>query len=230
LDVKITQFNVQLYFREPVLNTDKLDSAFSESDGFLANRIAEDYAGHPMQDTASFSRQGFRIAPVQSNVLPFRILQVMSFPNALQSPDSETVACLRFVAESLKQQLGVNIDDDIYAVRVVYHSIVTGSHDVQRMLSKISRIDHIPSIAERYVGHKNPMDAIQLTSRTGSELSQDFWNDIRVSQFSTNSYVVTIFHETRSLPAALEFIGKVKEFVGTLMQEMEAAAVAESQP
>jgi hypothetical protein len=74
------------------------------------------------------------------------------------------------------------------------------------------------------------MDAIQLTSRTGSELSQDFWNDIRVSQFSTNSYVVTIFHETRSLPAALEFIGKVKEFVGTLMQEMEAAAVAESQP
>jgi hypothetical protein len=154
----------------------------------------------------------------------------MSFPNALQSPDSETVACLRFVAESLKQQLGVNIDDDIYAVRVVYHSIVTGSHDVQRMLSKISRIDHIPSIAERYVGHKNPMDAIQLTSRTGSELSQDFWNDIRVSQFSTNSYVVTIFHETRSLPAALEFIGKVKEFVGTLMQEMEAAAVAESQP
>lgn len=218
---------MQLYFREPILDTDKLDSAFNESEGFSANRIAEDYAGHPMQDTMSFSRQGFRIAPVQSNVLPFRILQVMSFPNALQSPDSETVACLHFVAASLKQHLSVNIENDIYAVRVVYHSIVTGSQDVQRMLSKISRIDHIPSLTE-YVGHKNPMDAIQLTSRTGSELSHDFWNDIRVSQFNTNSYVVTIFHETRSLLAALEFIGNVKQFVATLMQEMEAAAVAES--
>ncbi len=229
MDVKITQFNVQLYLREPVLDTDKLDGAFSESEGFLANRIAEDYAGHPMQGTMSFSRQGFRIAPVQSNVLPFRILQVMSFPNALQSPDSETVACLNFVAESLKQHLGINIKDDIYAVRVVYHSIVTGSHDVHRMLSKISSIDHVPSLAG-YVGHKNPMDAIQLTSRTGNELAQDFWNDIRVSQFSTNSYVVTIFHETRSLSAALEFIESVKQFVATLMQEIEAAAVAESQP
>jgi hypothetical protein len=229
LDVKITQFNVQLYFREQVLDTDKLDRAFSESEGFLTNRIAEDYAGHPMQGTMSFSRQGFRIAPVQSNVLPFRILQVMSFPNALQSPDSETVACLNFVAESLKQHLGVNIIDDIYAVRVVYHSIVTGSHDVQRMLSKISSIDRVPSLAE-YVGHKNPMAAIQLTSRTGSELSHDFWNDIRVSQFGTNSYVVTIFHETRSLLAAVEFIASVKQFVATLMQEMEAAAVAESRP
>lgn len=229
MDVKITQFNVQLYLQEPVLDTDKLDGAFSESEGFLANRIAEDYAGHPMQGTMSFSRQGFRIAPVQSNVLPFRILQVMSFPNALQSPDSETVACLNFVAESLKQHLGINIKDDIYAVRVVYHSIVTGSHDVHRMLSKISSIDHVPSLAG-YVGHKNPMDAIQLTSRTGSELAQDFWNDIRVSQFSTNSYVVTIFHETRSLSAALEFIESVKQFVATLMQEIEAAAVAESQP
>ncbi len=229
MDVKITQFNVQLYFREPLLDTDKLDSAFSESEGFSANRIAEDYTGHPMQDTMAFSRQGFRIAPVQSNVLPFRILQVMSFPNALQSPDSETVACLHFVAASLKQHLHVNIEGDIYAVRVVYHSIVTGSHDVQRMLSKISRIDRIPSLTE-YVGHKNPMDAIQLTSRTGSELSQDSWNDIRVSQFSTNSYVVTIFQETRSLSAALEFIGNVKQFVATLMQEMEAAALAESRP
>jgi hypothetical protein len=229
LDVKITQFNVQLYFREPVLDTDKLDHAFGESEGFSANRIAEDYAGHPMQGTMSFSRQGFRIAPVQSNVLPFRILQVMSFPNALQSPDSETVACLNFVAESLKQHLGINIKDDIYAVRVVYHSIVTGSHDVPRMLSKISSIDRVPSLAE-YVGHKNPMDAIQLTSRTGRELSQDFWNDIRVSQFGTNSYVVTIFHETGSLSAAVEFIAGVKHFVATLMLEMEAAAATESRP
>lgn len=230
MDVKITQFNVQLYFREPLLNTDKLDSAFSESEGFSANRVAEDHAGHPMQNTMSFFRQGFRIVPVQSNVLPFRILKVMSYPNALQSPDSETVACLHFAAASLKQHLNVNIEDDIFAVRVVYHSIVTGSQDVQRMLSKLTRIDGIPSIAEKYVAHKNPMDAIQLTSLTGSELSQDFWNDIRVSQFSTNSYVVTIFHETRSLSAALEFIRNVKQFVATLMLEMEAAAVAESQP
>lgn len=230
MDVKITQFNVQLYFREPLLNTDKLGSAFSESEGFSANRIADDYTGHPMQDTMSFSRQGFRIAPVQSNVLPFRILQVMSYPNVLQSPDTETVACLHFVAASLKQHLNVSIEGDIYAVRVVYHSIVTGSQDVQRMLSKLTKIDGIPSIAEKYVGHKNPMDAIQLTSRTGSELSQDFWNDIRVSQFNTNSYVVTIFHETRSLFAALEFIRSVKQFVATLMQEMEAAAVTQSQP
>jgi hypothetical protein len=97
------------------------------------------------------------------------------------------------------------------------------------MLSKISSIDRVPSLAE-YVGHKNPMDAIQLTSRTGRELSQDFWNDIRVSQFGTNSYVVTIFHETGSLSAAVEFIAGVKHFVATLMLEMEAAAATESRP
>jgi hypothetical protein len=68
------------------------------------------------------------------------------------------------------------------------------------------------------------MDALQLTSMTGGELSDKFWNDIRVSQFSTNSYVVTIFNETDSLASALDFIKNVKQFVATLMQEMEAAA------
>jgi hypothetical protein len=88
----------------------------------------------------------------------------------------------------------------------------------------MTRIDRIPTLAGRYVGHKNPMDALQLTSMTGGELSDKFWNDIRVSQFSTNSYVVTIFNETDSLASALDFIKNVKQFVATLMQEMEAAA------
>ncbi|HEX2014250.1 MAG TPA: hypothetical protein VLA68_03390 [Nitrososphaera sp.] len=221
---------MQLYFREPVLNTDKLDSAFGESAGFSSHRSSDGTGRHPMQNTMSFFRQGFKIAPVQSNVLPFRILQVMSYPNALQSPDSETIDCLHHVVESLKQHLGVNIDKEIYTVRVVYHSIVTGSQDVQRMLSKLTRIDRIPSLAGRYVGHKNPMDAIQLTSRTGGELSQESWSDIRVSQFNTNSYVVTIFNETDSLAASLEFIRGVKQWVATLMEEMEQAAAAVSGP
>lgn len=225
VDIHITQFNVQLYFREPILdNADKLSGAFSQSEGLNASRASDHGSSHPMQDTMSFFREGFRIAPVQSNVLPFRILQIMSYPNALQDPDSETIACLHYVAASLKQHLNVDIESDIYAVRVVYHSIVTGSHDIHRVLSKMTRIDRIPTLAGRYVGHKNPMDALQLTSMTGGELSDKFWNDIRVSQFSTNSYVVTIFNETDSLASALDFIKNVKQFVATLMQEMEAAA------
>jgi len=230
LDVQITPFNVQLYFREPVLNTDKLESAFSESAGFSSRTVAEDYGTHPMQGTMSFFRQGFRIGAVQSNALPFRILQVMSYPNALQLPDSETIACLHYVARSLKQHLNINVEEDIYSVRVVFHSIVTGSVDVQRILSRLSRIDTISTLDGKHVGHINPMDAIKLTSKTWGELVHGFWNDIRVSQFNTNSYVVTIFNETDSLAASLEFIGSAKRFVATLMQEMEAAAAAESTP
>lgn len=216
---------MQLYFRQPVLdNPDRLNSAFSESEGFAATDV-HDNGGHPMQNTKSFFKQGFRIVPVQSNALPFRILQVMSYPNALQNPDQETIECLHYVAASLKQHLNIDIESDIYAVRVVFHSIVTGSASIQRVLTMTSRIDGIPSLADKYVGHKNPMDAIQLTSKTGGELSQKFWNDIRISQFDTNSYVVTIFNETDSLAGALDFIKNVKQFVATLMHEMEAAAV-----
>jgi hypothetical protein len=221
VDVHITQFNVQLYFKEP-FDTEKLNVAFSESEGFAANQMQQ--GNHPMQDTMSFFRQGFRIAPVQSNVLPFRILQVMSYPNALQNPDQETISCLHYVAASLKQHLNVDIDNDIYAVRVVFHSIVKGTGDIHRILTKLDSIDSIPTLAGKYVGHKNPMDAVQLTSRTGSELSQKFWNDMRISQFDTHSYVVTIFNETDSLAASLDFVGEVKQFVATLMHEMEQAA------
>ncbi|HXV45972.1 MAG TPA: hypothetical protein VD736_04800 [Nitrososphaera sp.] len=221
MDVHITQFNVQLYFRQP-LDTEKLNSAFSESEGFAASQMQQ--GNHPMQDTMSFFRQGFRIAPVQSNVLPFRILQVMSYPNALQNPDQETISCLHYVATSLKQHLNVDIDNDIYAVRVVFHSIIQGRGDMHRILTKLDRIDSIPTLAGKYVGHKNPMDAIQLTSKTGSGLSHKFWNDMRISQFDTHSYVVTIFNETDSLAASLDFVRGVKQFVATLMQEMEQAA------
>jgi hypothetical protein len=221
VDVHITQFNVQLYFRQPI-DTDKLNAAFSESEGFSASQMQQ--GNHPMQDTMSFFRQGFRIAPVQSNVLPFRILQVMSYPNALQEPDQETISCLHYVAASLKQHLNVDIESDIYAVRVVFHSIVTGTGDIHRILTKLDSIDGIPTLAGKYVGHKNPMDALQLTSKTGNELTQKFWNDMRISQFDTHSYVVTIFNETGSLAAALDFVGGVRQFVATLMHEMEAAA------
>lgn len=222
MDVHVTQFNVQLYFKQPI-DTDRLNAAFSESEGFSASQMQQ--GNHPMQNTASFFRQGFRVAPVQSNVLPFRILQIMSYPNALQNPDQETVSCLHYVAASLKQHLGVDIENDIYAVRVVFHSIVTGTGDIHRILSKLDRIDNIPSLAGKYVGHKNPMDAIQLTSKTGSELSQKYWNDMRISQFDTHSYVVTIFNETDSLAGSLDFIGGVRQFVTTLMHEMEAATI-----
>src|SRR5688572_23554197 len=180
-----------------------------------------------MQNTVTFFRQGFRIGAVQSNALPFRILQVMSYPNAVKEPVSETLACLNFVADSLRRHLGISLQDEIYAVRVVYHSIVTGSH-VQRMLSLLSRIDSIPSLAGKYIGHRNPMDALQLTSRTGDELVHDSWSDMRISQFDTNSYVVTIFNETGSLGGATEFITNVNQFVATMMKEMQDAAVAES--
>ena len=228
MDVHITQFNVQLYFRRPVLDNEKLDGAFSQSEGFSASSTG-DGMGHPMQNTVSFYRQGFRIGAVQSNVLPYRILQVMSYPNALQEPEAETLACLDNVTGALANQLGTEIEKEVYAVRVVYHSIVTGSSDVHRMLSKLTRIDAIPSLANKFVGHKNPMDALQLTSRTGGDLMHDSWSDMRVSQFDTNSYVVTIFNETGSLAGAIEFIRTVKQFVTTMMKEMEAAALAESQ-
>ncbi|HKU48557.1 MAG TPA: hypothetical protein VJP79_01280 [Nitrososphaera sp.] len=235
MDVHITQFNVQLYFRTPVLDTDKLDEAFSQSDGFSAPSAASgDRSGsntnHPMQNAVSFFRQGFRIAPVQSNALPFRILQVMSYPNILKEPESETLACLDFVTSSLGDRLGISVQEQLYAVRVVYHSIVTGSQEVQRMLSRLTRIDKIPSLAGKYVGHKNPMDALQLTSRTGGELVHDSWSDMRISQFDTNSYVVTIFNETGSLAGAIEFIRNVKQFVAAMMGEMESASLAEPAP
>ena len=159
MDVHITQFNVQLYFRKPVLDTEKLDSAFSQSDGYSASTTG-DSGNHPMQTTVSFFRQGFRIGPVQSNALPFRILQVMSYPNALKEPDSETLACLEGVTNSLSGRLGISLQEEIHAVRVVYHSIVTGSSDVHRMLSKLTSIDTISTLSGKYVGHKNPMDAL----------------------------------------------------------------------
>lgn len=222
MDVHVTQFNVQLYFKQPI-DTDKLNAAFSESEGFSASQMQQ--GNHPMQDTKSFFRQGFRVAPVQSNMLSFRILQVMSYPNALQNPDPETISCLHYVAASLKEHLGVNIENDLYAVRVVFHSIVTGTSEIHRILSKLDRLDYIPSLTGKYIGHKNAMDAIQLTSKTGSELSQKSWNDMRISQFDTHSYVVTIFHEADSLASALDFIGGARPFVSTLMHEMEAAAI-----
>jgi hypothetical protein len=228
LDVHITQFNVQLYFRRPVLDTEKLADAFSQAEGYAVSPAGEG-GRHPMQKTLSFYREGFRIGAVQSNVLPFRILQVMSYPNALKDPDTETLACLDSVVVALDQQLGINVQEEVGAVRVVYHSIVTGSSDVHRMLSGLTRLDAIPSLAGKYVGHKNPMDALQLTSKTGTELVHDSWNDMRVSQFDTNSYVVTIFNESGSLEGAAAFIRSVKQFVATMMTEMESAAVAESQ-
>lgn len=226
MDVKITQFNVQLYFKEPVLDSELLKGAFTATDGFAANPVAADYGAHPMQGTQSFYRQGFRIAPVQSNVLPFRILQVMSYPNALAKPDGETIECLHFVAAQLKQQLAVDLERDIYAVRVVSHAIVNGNPDVQCVLSRLETIEKIPALAGRYVAHKNPMDAIQLVTRTGNELSQESWSDIRVSQFNASSYVVTIFNETGSLALALQSIAGFGQFVETVMKEMEQASQA----
>jgi hypothetical protein len=224
MQVKITQFNVQLYFKEPVLDSERLKDAFTMAAGFSASQILEDYRDHPMQGTTAFSREGFRIAPVQSNVLPFRILQVMGYPNVLAEPDTETLACLRFVAGQLQEHLKIDLENDIYAVRVVSHSIVSGSPQVHRVLSKITSIDSIPSLAGRFVAHKNPMDAIQLVTKTGGELSQRDWSDIRVSQFNESSYVVTIFNETSSLALALQSIAGVKQFVATMMQEMERAS------
>ncbi len=224
MQVKITQFNVQLYFKKPVLSSERLGDAFSAVDGISASPVAEDYKTHPMQSTTAFSRDGFRIAPVQSNVLPFRILQVIGYPNVLKEPDTETLACLRFVAGRLQEHLDIDTQDDIYAVRVVSHCIVNGSPDVRRLLSKIKNIDDIPSLAGRFVAHKNPMDAIQLVTKTGSEVSQSDWSDIRVSQFNESSYVVTIFNETASLAQAMESIATVKQFVTTMMEELERAS------
>jgi hypothetical protein len=221
-NVHITQFNVQLYFRSPALDSELLGTMFSGAQGFEAKPVADDYGTHPMQGTMSFYREGFRIAPVQSNVLPFRILQVMSYPNTLKEPDAETLACLNFAAAQLQEHLKIDIEKDVYAVRVVSHAIVDGGRE--HMLAKLSSIEGVPSLAGRYVAHKNPMGALQIVTKTGSELSHRSWSDIRVSQFKENSYVVTIFHETESLSLALDWIAEVKQFVATIIQEMEQAA------
>lgn len=232
MQVNITQFNVQLYFREPVLDSETLKGMFTGADGFATTSAATAAAeetgrgAHPMSGSPSFYRGGFRIAPVQSNVLPFRILQVMSYPNALAEPDAETLECLRLVSARLEQGLHVDLGRDIYAVRTVSHSIVTSPDDnpaTSRALSRISGIENVPTLAGRYVAHKNPMGALQLVTRTGNDLVQESWSDIRVSQFGDRSYVVTIFNETSSLAAALESIRGVKQFVSTLMQEIELA-------
>jgi hypothetical protein len=220
-NVHTTQFNVQLYFRRPALDSELLGTMFSSAQGFEAKPVTDDYGTHPMQGTMSFYREGFRIAPVQSNVLPFRILQVMSYPNVLKEPDSETLACLRFAVSKLQEHLHIDIENDIYAVRVVSHAIVDGSK--QYVLSKLTTIENVPALAGRYVAHKNPMDALQIVTKTGSELSQKSWSDIRVSQFKESSYVVTIFHEAESLALALDWIAQVKQFVATMIQEMEQA-------
>jgi hypothetical protein len=226
MEVRITQFNVQLYFTRPVLDSELLPAMFSSADGFDAKPLLDNYKDHPMQGTMSFYREGFRIAPVQSNVLPFRILQVMSYPNTLQEPDAETLACLKFVSAQLQDRLHIDIGRDIYAVRVVSHSLVSGSDDIHRVLSRLSSIENMPSLASKYVVHKNPMDALQLVSRTGDELAQKSWSDIRVSQYNQSSYVVTIFHECESLALAMESVAGVKQFVLTMMREMEQAAGA----
>lgn len=226
MDVRITQFNVQLYFKEPVLDSELLGAMFSSADGFDAKPLSGDYSAHPMHGMVSFYREGFRIAPVQSNVLPFRILQVMSYPNTLQEPDAETIVCLRFVSAQLQKHLYVNLESDIYTVRTVSHSLVSGSESIHRVLSKLSSIENIPSLAGKYVAHKNPMDALQIVTKTGNELAHRSWSDIRVSQYNQSSYVVTIFNETESLALALESVAGVKQFVLTLMQEMEQAAGA----
>lgn len=224
MQVNITQFNVQLYFKKPVLDSERLNDAFTLADGFSANPVVKDFGAHPMQGTTAFSRGGFRITPVQSNVLPFRILQIMSFPNVLQEPDAETLACLSFVASRLDEFLQIDIENDIYAVRVVSHCIVNGSPGIHRVLSRLTSIDDIPSLAGRFVAHKNPMDAIQLVTKTGRELCHNDWSDIRVSQFNESSYVVTIFNETSSLAQAMRSVAGVKQFVFTMMQEMERAS------
>jgi hypothetical protein len=226
MDVRITQFNVQLYFKRPVLDSELLQTMFPSTDGFESKPLLEDYKDHPMQGTMSFYREGFRIAPVQSNVLPFRILQVMSYPNAVQEPDAETLACLKFVSAQLQEHLHVDVERDIYAVRTVSHSLVSGSDSIHRVLSRLSSIEKIPSLAGKYVVHKNPMDALQIVSRTGDEISHKSWSDIRVSQYNQSSYVVTMFNECESLALALESVAGVKQFVLTLMQEMERAAGA----
>lgn len=226
MEVRITQFNVQLYFKEPVLDSEVLQGAFANTNGFTSSPVAQDYGAHPMQNTLSFFRQGFRIVPVQSNVLPFRILQVMSYPNALATPDAETLDCLQFVAGQLQKHLKIDIENDIYAVRTVSHSLISGTPEFHRVLSKLSSIENMPSLAGRYVAHKNPMDAIQLVTRTENDLVHKSWSDIRVSQYSTSSYVVTIFNETGSLALALESVRGVKEFVAMLMREMEQASQA----
>lgn len=222
-DVHVTQFNVQLYLRRPALDDGELlAKMFSGAQGFEAKPVADDYGTHPMQGTMSFYREGFRIAPVQSNVLPFRILQVMSYPNTLKEPDAETLACLRFAAAQLQEYLHIDIENDIYAVRVVSHALVDGGK--QYALSKLSSIENVPSLAGGYVAHKNPMGALQIVTKTGSELAHRSWSDIRVSQFKESSYVVTIFHETESLALAADWIGRVKQFVAAMIQEMEQAA------
>jgi len=48
VDIHVTQFNLQLYFKQAILDTGRLKSAFSESEGSSASR---------MQQTLSAVRQ-----------------------------------------------------------------------------------------------------------------------------------------------------------------------------
>jgi hypothetical protein len=157
---------------------------------------------------------------VTSNVLPNRILQIVSFPNSVAEPDQAAQRFLSMISDILLKDLGVSTENDLDACRVVFHSIVKTSRNVPAILASINDVSAVSTLAS-YAVHKNPFKALQLTQKIDNKLEHEEWQDIRISPFNTNAYVVTIFYESVGMNYVKQFLNRAKNFVSTLINDME---------
>lgn len=219
MQVEISQLNVQLFFKEPKFQDQSKLTQVLLGYNFTLGKVGRE-SEHGSTKTTAFFKDGFRVSVVTSNVLPNRILQIVSFPNSVAEPDQAAQRFLSMISDILLKDLGVSTENDIDACRVVFHSIVKTSKNVPAILASINDVSAVSTLAS-YAVHKNPFKALQLTQKIGNKLEHDEWQDIRISPFNTNAYVVTIFYESIGMNYVKQFLNRAKNFVSTLINDME---------
>lgn len=218
MHIDVTQLNIQLFFKEPVFQDQSKLAQTLLGYGFsLAKGKSEHHNEHKV---TAFIKDSFRVSVVTSNVLPDRILQIVLFSN--NEPERTMQNFLSALSDILLKEMNVNTND-LDACRVVFHAIVKSDRDTLSVLEKINDISSISSLSN-YAVHKNPFKALQLTEKIGNKLEHEEWQDIRINAFDTNSYVVTIYHESVSTNRVLQFLGRARNFVSKLINDIEASA------
>jgi hypothetical protein len=215
--IEISQINIQLFFKEPVFQDMSILGRTLLGYGFTHKLRKSEHIG---ESTPVFFKDGFRVSVATSNALPNRILQIVSFPNSVAEPDQAARRFLSMIGDILLKDLRISTKTDLDACRVVFHTIVRTEKDVPSLLRKIEDLSSISAL-DSYAVHKNPFKALQLTQKIGSRLEHEDWQDIRISSFNTNAYVVTIFHESMGIMYLIGFLSGAKSFVERLMSEIE---------
>lgn len=146
----------------------------------------------------------------------------MSFPNSVAEPDRAAHRFLAMICDILFKDLNLDVESELYACNVVFHSIVNTSRDVSSVLASINDVSSISSLESDAV-HKNPFKALQLTQKIDSKLEHEEWHDIRISPFNSNAYVVTIFHESTGIKYVTQFLDRAKNFVSGLINDIESS-------